>query len=97
MEIAVSLDETAVESHTTIEGREVRDVIRKPYNTPNKKGNCPKSRPRNYLWISCKEVLYGHSERSGVLYGNHIYTVITQDIMNTVLKVDLIENGLAYV
>ncbi len=69
------MDETAVESHTTIEGREVRDVIRKPYNISNKKGNCPKSRPRNYLWISCEGVLYGHSERSGVLYGNHIYTV----------------------
>ena len=75
MEIAVSLDETAVESHTTIEGQEVRDVIRKPYKNPNKKGSCPKSRPRNYLWISCKEVLYGHSKKSGVLYGNHIYTV----------------------
>ena len=49
--------------------------IRKPYKTPNKKGNCPKSRPRNYLWISYKGVLYGHSERCGVLYGNHIYTV----------------------
>ena len=48
-EIAVSLDKTAVESHTTIEGREVRDVIRKPYKIPNKKGNYPKSRPRNYL------------------------------------------------
>ena len=35
----------------------------------------PKSFPRNYLRTSGKGVLYGHSERSGVLYGNHIYVV----------------------
>ncbi len=57
-EIAVWLDETAVESHTTIEGREVRDVIRKPYKTPNKKENWPKSFPGDYLWTLGKGVLY---------------------------------------
>ena len=31
---------------------------------------------RDYLWTSGKGVLYRHSERSGFLYGNHIYTVI---------------------
>jgi len=55
------------EKFGTLYGNHIRPLI--------KKGNCPKSRPRDYLWISCKEVLYGHSERSGVLYGNHIYTV----------------------
>ena len=42
---------------------------------PNKKKNWPKSFPKDYLWTLDKGVLYGHSERSGVLYGNHIYIV----------------------
>ena len=57
------------------EQKEVRDVIRKPYKIPNKKENWAKLFPRDYLWTLGKGVLYGHSERSGVLYGNHIYTV----------------------
>ena len=31
--------------------------------------------PRDHLWTLGKGVLYGHSERSSVLYGNHIYIV----------------------
>ena len=34
-----------------------------------------KSFSRDDLWTLGKGVLYGHSERSGVLYGNHIYIV----------------------
>ena len=49
--------------------------MRKPYKIPNKKENWSKSFPRDYLRTSSKGVLYGHSERSGVLYGNHIYIV----------------------
>ena len=41
---------------------------------PPKKGNGPKSFPRNYLRTSGKGVLYGHSEKSGILYGNHMHT-----------------------
>jgi hypothetical protein len=51
------------------------DVIRKPYKTHNKKENWPNSFSGYYLWTSGKGVLYGLSERSGVLYGNHIYIV----------------------
>jgi len=55
--------------------------MRKPYKNPNKRERCSKSCPRHYLWTSCKEVLYGHLETSGVLYGNHIYTVMLGEKM----------------
>jgi hypothetical protein len=54
--------------------REAWDVIRKPYKTPDKK-NWPKSFPKSYLRTSGKGMLYEHSERPGVLYGNHINIV----------------------
>jgi hypothetical protein len=49
--------------------------MRKPYKILNKKEKWLKSFPKNYLWTLDKGVLYGHSERSDVLYGNHIYIV----------------------
>ena len=45
------------------------------YKRPNKKENWPKSFPGGYLRTSDNGVLYGHSERSGVLYGKHINIV----------------------
>jgi hypothetical protein len=55
--------------------REAWDVIRKPYKNSNKTKIRSKSFPKDYLRASDKGVLYGHLERSGVLYGNHIYIV----------------------
>jgi hypothetical protein len=80
VEISVSLSETAVESHTTIERRKVRHVIWKPHKTPNQKERQPKSFAKDHLRILGQGVLYGHLERLGVLYGNHIYIVMSKHI-----------------
>ncbi len=53
--------------------REAWDVIRKLHKAPDKKEDRPESLPRDYLWSLGKGVLYGHSERSGVLCGSHMY------------------------
>ena len=60
-----------------------RGVIWKPYKTPNKKENWLKSFPEDDLWISGKGVLYGHSDSSGVLYGNHI-NIVGQQVRGTI-------------
>ena len=62
-------------------------LIRKPYKTPNKKENWPKSFLRDYLWTFGKGVLYWHWERSGVLYGNHIYIVMQEEGGDHILKI----------
>jgi len=54
-------------------GSHIRPLIRRGIALRSAKGII--------ICISCKEVLYGHSERSGVLYGNHVYTVISDRSM----------------
>ena len=55
-----------------------------------KKENWPKSFPKDYLWTLGNGVLYQHSERSGVLYGNHKYVVRSEKIEEGNLCISLI-------
>jgi hypothetical protein len=49
--------------------------MRKPYKTPKKKENWPRSLTKNYLWILSKGVLCRQFGHCGFLSGNHIYIV----------------------
>ena len=105
MEIAVSLDETAVESHTTIEGREVRDVIRKPYihcsPTKNRRqtmqyGTVYLRYPDVYAALQCVQDVVGSG--GSCCYSNYSYFRLQEPKkVDNGFRIDIPSNGGYYI